>query len=230
MIQSTQNTCKVRDDSIHTIVLTEILKCIWKTGVCRHVQIYVDGTHACACEQTHTQFRTSHVCVCTRSFTLNFSLTHTQIIAGIEEDGWKRYHCDDKIYPLPGLNVPWSIGNGIPIREELIRLFELAIKQAADDPERKYSKYADTYRCVTRWSLQNFFQYELTYPLDLLDKPCSHLHSCTHAHIHTHVQGNACTSCSRVPRKWCVYRYDIMYYAVYLYKMSLFTVLNSVPS
>jgi len=38
------------------------------------------------------------------------------------------------------------MGNGIPIREELNRLFVLAIKLATDDPERKYSKYADMYR------------------------------------------------------------------------------------
>jgi len=75
-----------------------------------------------------------------------YDSVYSKHLQGIEEDGWKRYHCDDKIFPLPSLNVPWSMGNGIPIREELNRLFVLAIKLATDDPERKYSKYADMYR------------------------------------------------------------------------------------
>jgi len=107
----------------------------------------VECTSARVRAHKRTQSRTSHVCACTRALTLDFfSFTHTHTVTGIEEDGWKRYHCDDKIFPLPSLNVPWSMGNGIPIREELNRLFVLAIKLATDDPERKYSKYADMYR------------------------------------------------------------------------------------
>jgi len=71
-----------------------------------------------------------------------FDTVYSQHLKGVEDDGWKRFHCDDKIFPIASIGVPWSIGNGIPVREELVRLIRFAIKKAQDDSTRRYSTYA----------------------------------------------------------------------------------------
>uniref|UniRef100_A0A6U4MFP7 Uncharacterized protein n=1 Tax=Hemiselmis andersenii TaxID=464988 RepID=A0A6U4MFP7_HEMAN len=64
----------------------------------------------------------------------------------ITPDGWKRFHCDDKLYPIAHSTVPWSISNGIPVREELVRLMRFAVQEAQNDPNRRYSNYQSNFR------------------------------------------------------------------------------------
>jgi len=63
-----------------------------------------------------------------------------------DPEGWRRFHCDDKIFPLPSSEIIWSIGNGIPIREELARPFSLAINSVQEDPNLKYSVWEAEYK------------------------------------------------------------------------------------
>ena len=74
-----------------------------------------------------------------------FDNVYSKHLADTREDGWKQYHCDDKIFPLPSRSTIWSIGNGIYVREELARLFEVAIFKAQNDPVRSYSFYEQKY-------------------------------------------------------------------------------------
>jgi len=62
-----------------------------------------------------------------------------------QEDAWKRYHCDDKLYPLPVKNLPFNLFAGVPVNPELARPFTAAILNANNDPDRKYSLYSTKY-------------------------------------------------------------------------------------
>ena len=44
-----------------------------------------------------------------------FESVYSKHLPGEQEDGWKQFHCDDKIFPLSSIKS-WSIGNGIPVR------------------------------------------------------------------------------------------------------------------